>query len=608
MSQRDPAYENQITRLFEMFCAEWEQLSADGIADDDHEGRKLGYYYILLKRKFKFLLHTSPVDREKTINGFSSLLARVRRYSSRTDDQSSITAFDDVLEFPGLHLPAVLPPVADELPPASGRNPDAASTTSPGKTPAPVPVPLTNLAELLPAGDGPTVFFRFKSDRPDRTDASIAILLKKLIDEARPLMGDAGKDFHAEFDLNIDKSHTVIAAEASDGFLAETGLDVALEDGVIVLKGTPGHGYDGKIWFSFAGRYTREGGETHEKSLYIASDPRTLWKNLPVEDYEGYYKPDDEYAARTVPGTEKTAIAASCRGRSHAHIARPRDDHFTMRFDEDSGWNFVAVADGAGSASFSRKGSELACETAVTMLSGMLASPEIAESMSLWEPLLSEWKKTYVENGGAVPPETEERFRAETKFDAILHNAVYSAYMAIHDEAAKRGMKARDYHTTLLVAAFRKFVFGYFFVSYWVGDGAMVLYNLDHQDRVVVLGVPDGGDFAGQTRFLTMREEITEPAIRRRLRYSFAEDFGALILVTDGVTDAFFPSEKEVTSAERWRRFWTDTLPKGDGDNAGCPELFDADAQPEEQAAALRVWLDFWSKGNHDDRTILVVK
>ncbi|MDR2704242.1 MAG: hypothetical protein LBC02_00540, partial [Planctomycetaceae bacterium] len=40
----------------------------------------------------------------------------------------------------------------------------------------------------------------------------------------------------------------------------------------------------------------------------------------------------------------------------------------------------------------------------------------------------------------------------------------------------------------------------------------------------------------------------------------------------------------------------------------GCPALFDKTKEPQEKAEALLKWLDFWSKGNHDDRTILIVK
>ncbi|MDR2076510.1 MAG: protein phosphatase 2C domain-containing protein [Desulfovibrio sp.] len=424
--------------------------------------------------------------------------------------------------------------------------------------------------------------------------------LKKIIAQAPPLLGAVGKEFSCELDLSVDKYFSLTLSHAS-GFFAESGLELDFRNPKIHLSGIPKAGFDGPLTFLI-----RDDGSDRmlslEKPLYIAADPRTLWRDLPVEDDEGYPVPDEAVEARFLDLTGKVFLAASCRGRYHAHAARPRDDSFALDIDPDTGWHFIAVADGAGSAKFARKGSELACATVIRSLRADLAAQD--EDIAGQEDRLRDWKRQCAA-GGDSDPERDRDFNSGLKFDAIVHRAVYAAYQAISGEARRKGAAVRDYHTTLLCAAFRKFSFGYFFLCYWVGDGAMALYN--GNGGVLVPGIPDGGEFAGQTRFLTMKEEIEAEAIRRRTRCAFAEDFEALLLMTDGVSDPFFPAEKDVAGAENWHAFWQKTLRRGFEDNPGCPRVFDASLPPEERARALRKWLDFWSRGNHDDRTLVLV-
>jgi hypothetical protein len=105
-----------------------------------------------------------------------------------------------------------------------------------------------------------------------------------------------------------------------------------------------------------------------------------------------------------------------------------------------------------------------------------------------------------------------------------------------------------------------------------------------------------------------MQQESMPPEkIAARTRYSFPQDFQALVMASDGITDPFFPSEDSITSGECWKRFWTETLPNGDNENPGCRELFDPSANAADSERGLLKWLEFWVKGEHDDRTILVL-
>lgn len=113
----------------------------------------------------------------------------------------------------------------------------------------------------------------------------------------------------------------------------------------------------------------------HKMLFVINQDPRKLWRNIPV-DWENMpehkYKNDDtqvEYVKveALADGTpQKDIVAASKRGRSHAQEGKPRDDYFRMEH-MDNGWYIMAVADGAGSARYSRQGSKIACDESVTI-------------------------------------------------------------------------------------------------------------------------------------------------------------------------------------------------------------------------------------------------
>lgn len=475
-------------------------------------------------------------------------------------------------------------------------------------------IPPAKLADLLPRGEGPTVYLLMRALAEAGSEQNMAGIIKMLLDKSPPLMGEAGKPFFCPLELNFDKAFSVVEA-AGDPELTETlGLAVTLEEGQVVLRGQAPLGYDGELYFSFARQDRPQGAQILKKPLYIAADPRSLWRDLPVEDDEGYPADNEDQAGRELPELGKVVLAASCRGRSHAHAAKPRDDSFLIEAD-GSGWNLLAVADGAGSSRYSRKGSALACETVVETLRQLLASPRLEDFFQANAGRLAEWKRAFEAADGRPDSEAANNFHDlmaagdGLRLNDVVYKAVYEAHAAIEREARDRGAQVRDYHSTLLCAAFRQFSFGYFIISYWVGDGAMAVYNWNGRDRVLVPGQPDGGEFAGQTRFLTMgREEINPEAVARRTRYIFADDFEALILATDGVSDPFFPSEKSVLEEANWRHFWTQVLPVGDADAPPCPELFDGAAAPPEQAGALRRWLNFWSKGNHDDRTILIVK
>lgn len=331
----------------------------------------------------------------------------------------------------------------------------------------------------------------------------------------------------------------------------------------------------------------------HKVPFVINQDPRKLWRNLPV-DWENMpepkYKNDDtqvEYVKveALADGTpQKDIVAASKRGRSHAQEGKPRDDYFRMEH-MDNGWYIMAVADGAGSAKYSRQGSKIACDESVSYCMSKLGQSKAFEDA--------------IGNYGNLQDILEEDARKTVGnhiYD-IVGNAALKAHRAIQTEAALTKQPVKYYATTLLLAMCKKFSFGWFVASFWVGDGAICLYD-KNAHTAKILGVPDEGEYAGQTRFLTMSEIFKDTtALYQRLRFNIVDDFTALFLMSDGVSDPKFETDANLNNPDKWDALWDDLKENG-------VELTDDNEASKDQ---LLEWLDFWSPGNHDDRTIAIL-
>ena len=380
--------------------------------------------------------------------------------------------------------------------------------------------------------------------------------------------------------------------------LEETGLECKVADDLksFTISGTPAKAGD----FELKLRYLFDGCSPEDvpyrKLLLIVNpDPRDLWKELPVPEDIEYPKEDTQKEFVKVPalddGTpQKDIVAASKRGRSHAQEGKPRDDHFKLFHNEENNWYVIAVADGAGSARFSREGSRIACETAVShCITHLSDCRKFEENIQQYDMFKDE-------------DEAQARKYVGDDIYRIVATAAYKAQKAIYAEAEKTNMRAKDYATTFLLTISKKFSFGWFIASFWVGDGAICLYdNKGATHTAKLLGVPDEGEYAGQTRFLTMPDIFRDPsAIYQRLRFCIVPDFTALFLMTDGVSDPMFETDANLNNPERWDALW---------DNLQHDKEHPVDLSDDNEAAAAQLldWLDFWSPGNHDDRTIAIL-
>lgn len=405
--------------------------------------------------------------------------------------------------------------------------------------------------------------------------------------------GTVGKEYSCSFLLPVDK----VDVQGLDGE-ADLGLELELTDthtGEYTLRGKPLQAGD----FTLRLRYTTvegEGESALDLPIAFNPDPRTLWNNVPTNPDIAYYKPDSEKEYVKVEAGEdgvpkKDMVAASQRGRSHAHEGRPRDDHFTLYHCRDSDWYIMAVADGAGSAKYSRKGSEVACKTVVEHCkSELIDNPEFEAAIRAYE---------------ADRENTEKRTDVTRRVIDIIYKGAVNAHNAVKRvaDASEEG-RLKDFATTLMFAICKRYDFGWFIASFWVGDGAMCIYDAEAK-TAKLLGTPDEGEFSGQTRFLTMPEIFHDKdVVSKRLRMAIVPDFTALYLMSDGVSDPMFETDRNLNDFSRWEAFHERLLKGFPDDGIAGVDLTDDN---EKAADQLLGWLDFWSPGNHDDRTIAIL-
>ncbi|MFA6883809.1 MAG: PP2C family serine/threonine-protein phosphatase [Paludibacteraceae bacterium] len=370
------------------------------------------------------------------------------------------------------------------------------------------------------------------------------------------------------------------------------------DDNECTLTGKPMVPGDFTLTLYFKCKGWIEGEELSSINLPIAfnPDPRTLWKNIPTSENIPFFKPDSEVdyvrvEEKEETGPRKDIVAASQRGRSHAQEGKARDDHFKLFHCDESDWYIIAVADGAGSAKFSRKGSEIACNVVVDFCKEKLLHSE-------------DFEKQIIAYNNAEDEEKARKDMANTIY-SIIGNAAFKAHKSIKEASNdNNGTSAKDFATTLMFAICKKFEFGWFVASYWVGDGAMAILN-EEKNTIKLLGVPDEGEYSGQTRFLTMPEIFKDgTAVFDRLRFSIEDDFTALMLMTDGVSDPMFETENNLNDVEKWKEFWNKLKTGFPDDEIGGVDLSDDNEESKNQ---LLGWLNFWSAGNHDDRTLAIL-
>ena len=301
------------------------------------------------------------------------------------------------------------------------------------------------------------------------------------------------------------------------------------------------------------------------QKIYINPNPKDLWQNKPSDPNAPFAKPDT--AHDLIATAQGSLIAARVRGRSHAHNGTHCDDDYRIAHHERTGLHFIAVADGAGSAEFSRYGSQLAVNAAAD---------------TVWQ-LLDNNEKFF------RLPESEPKDQKHA-LENLISNAAYQAYVAQKNAAEAEQIDIKKLACTLLIALALPRTDGTWLIAaYWVGDGAAAVWQPESQ-TITLLGESDGGAYSGETVFLSA-SEVSPENLSKRIRSWQGQQPPVLMLMTDGVSDPKFETDANLARPERWAELWQEGK-------------FQTALQAEQPAAALEGWLDFWSPGNHDDRTL----
>ena len=407
----------------------------------------------------------------------------------------------------------------------------------------------------------------------------------------------AGKPYEAKIDLEQLGLQDIVSTTWQG--LEEIGLQFNKDSDTI--EGTPVQSGEFKVRLLFKIEEDADEESIKTLSLIVNADPKTLWKNLPSDPEAIFWKEDDVSAF--APLGEKHIVAASNRGRSHENVGSFRDDDFAFRHLEKTGWSVVAVADGAGSYYLSRKGAQLACHSVVNYFENHLEQG----AFHLLEDQLIAYEKSKDENLF----KDAEILSKQNLYKAVLF--VHNQIKALAEEtqrsnpelfvSSKAKAPADYFHATLIFALFKKFDFGYVIMTFGVGDCPIAVMNRE-QSGTTLLNWLDVGEFGGGTRFVTQPDifHSKEHPMASRFNLKIIPDFSYLFLMTDGIYDPKFVVEANLEKHEKWVEFVADLQGKNEN-NARV----DFSAANEEIAGQLTAWMDFWSTGNHDDRTLAII-
>lgn len=258
-------------------------------------------------------------------------------------------------------------------------------------------------------------------------------------------------------------------------------------------------------------------------------------------------------------------LVASRRGRLHAHRGDHREDAGQVLLF-DHGW-CAAVADGAGSATYSRLGASIATH---------VATHAVREALR---------------HGLADRAEPALPGRA-------LASGATAANHALREFASRCGLALRDLRTTLLVAARHGDRVGLL----QVGDGASAFLDADGTVSQPLSGPLT--EFSGEVAHFLPDDGAIEQLVQS-LVVRDATHCAALILATDGVEDPWYPFTRHAGP------LYTQLL-RGVSESVSQAGVTSSHRAPVISAPdpvhALIEWLAFEKRGENDDRTLCVIR
>lgn len=381
-----------------------------------------------------------------------------------------------------------------------------------------------------------------------------------------------GQDYQARIQMQYPVKEDVLIC--SESIKIPEDLGIVFDDQAQQLQGIPLQAGEFKLAFQYKNNEATQAWSSGEVTFIITADPRSLWQVNEPDINAPYQKAHSDHQ---LIETEYFNLAAcSQRGRSHEHAGTFRDDDFLIARVAETDWSVLIVADGAGSASYSRQGSLLAVQSAAKTLTDYLEQhhPHL-------DRLLQQWQ---VGSDDEMTKSVAQQIYKD--FHDTFYKTAQVAIESIEQEAELKQVAAKAYATTLLVAVVKQCEQKTFISTFWVGDGAIAVYA---KDKVRLMGKPDGGEFAGQTRFL---DRSFAQQFASRVNIGYYDDCEAVILMTDGISDPRFETDAGLANHEKWQALWQELEPQ---------------LQQPRPDQALLEWSKFFSAGHHDDRTLAIL-
>jgi hypothetical protein len=257
-------------------------------------------------------------------------------------------------------------------------------------------------------------------------------------------------------------------------------------------------------------------------------------------------------------------LFGSRRGRLHAHRGDHGEDAGAVATIAD-GW-VAAVADGAGSAPWSRLGSALAVHLIIR---------SVADALT-------------------VPRETHG-----SPLAAAMRDAAAATQHRLAEFATAVGIAPREMRTTLIVVCCKHREIGVM----QVGDGAVALRHRNGTMQHPLAAAT--GDFSGEVAFFLPDDGALEQ-LQGSITILPEAEVESVVLATDGVDDPWYPFT-------RYAGVLIDVLRRGIIDDAVLPPGFSASRRDSvtnaiDPATALLDWLRFEKRGENDDRTLCLIE
>lgn len=345
--------------------------------------------------------------------------------------------------------------------------------------------------------------------------------------------------------------------------------------------------------------------------ILINADPKSLWKNIQPPAEGPFFKENTSFSFEKA--NSKTLLGASIRGKSHAQKGTFRDDDFEINSWEN-GWVLQVVSDGAGSAEYSREGSKIACKSVLEKVSEFINSDKLNPLEEIIHEIES--NTSIIDNASTneinsikidkeIIPEVndvEQEDASRTNENSIMKELsalvneltvkpAHFAFQEIRKFAEENKYPIKMFSSTILFALSKEFDFGTVVISFSIGDGAIGVVT---EKEGVLLMEPDGGEYSGQTRFVTMKEVFSSKDIyeRSNLRL-FKDKVEAIILMSDGISDPKFGTDNNLKDSDIWLSFWKELKSVVTKDDLNEKEVLD--------------WMNFHEKGEYDDRTLTIL-